>query len=319
MRLVRFVVVLLFISQTYQHHMFADVFNVSANVLANTLLIQTEHKQGAETVRQTGTAFTIDVDGRQYLITAKHMVAGMSSEGVVGVAEFDDHHKIYYRPFTMKIFPCRGPADIAVLIPLSQLTVGDTMETAPNFTFGQNAYFVGFPFGMYSTAKSDPRQRPVGMVKGNLISGVQYESDGTPEGTNDADLILLDGYNVFGFSGSPIVYLDTHSTPIRSYVIGVISGFQPDYGSVLVPKKIRREDIKPEDRGSGRLVEGEIIDGRLVGSSGHFVRFEPKRVNNKPTNEMVMLNTGIVRAYGIQAAINVIKLHPIGPLVSKRQ
>ena len=44
---------------------------VTSNVLRRTLLIQAS---------ETGTAFTIDIDGRQYIITAKHIVKGLPSD-----------------------------------------------------------------------------------------------------------------------------------------------------------------------------------------------------------------------------------------------
>jgi hypothetical protein len=142
-------------------------------------------------------------------------------------------------------------------------------------------------------------------VKRGLVSGVKYQS------ADDSDLILLDGYNVFGFSGSPVTYWDlpNGTTSAHSYVIGVISGFVPNYGSVMVPKEIRPENIKPEDREHGLIVE-------LPEHPGHVYRLEEKKTNGKRSNEMVALNTGIVRSYGIEAALKVIRLHPIGPVVS---
>ena len=268
----------------------AGKYNVAGNVLLNTLLIQTPLGKG--------TGFTIDVDGRQYLVTARHMVRGMGPEGTIEVASFDNGNKVMFTPYRMKIFSCEGSIDVAVLIPPVRLTEGDTMQPT-DLVMGQDAYFIGFPFGMYSAGKINPPgvTRPVGFVKQGLVSAVQYQSDG------DADLILLDGYNVFGFSGGPVTYWEP---PNHSYVIGVISGFRPTYGDLLVPKEIRQEDVKPEDLGTGRIIE----------KSGHVYRLEEPKVNGKKTGEVVMMNTGIVHSYSIQAAIKLIRLHAIGPVIA---
>jgi hypothetical protein len=223
-----------------------EKYNVAGNVFVNTLMIQTSSGQG--------TGFTIDVDGRQYLITAKHMVNGMGSEGIIGIGKFGSAGGIEFEPYRMQIFRCAGSIDIAVLIPPLRLTTGETMEPTgeTSFIIGQDAYFVGFPFGAYQNARSNgDRARPFGFVKRGLVSGVQYQS------AEDADLILLDGYNIFGFSGSPVTYweLPNGTSPAHSYVIAVISGFVPNYGPVMVPKEIRPQDIKPEDRERGLIVE----------------------------------------------------------------
>jgi hypothetical protein len=258
-----------------------------------------------QTSNGQGTGFTIDVDGRQYLITARHLVNGMGPQGTVQIGKFGSTatSPIAFDNFVMQIFRCPGSIDIAVLVPPAPLTVVETMVPVDSsgFFIGQNAYFVGFPLGMHSQAKTNP-PRPIGFVKQGMISGVQYEQDG------DGDLIFLDGYNVFGFSGSPVTYWEPQNdkTPARSYVIGVISGFTADSNLVVVPKEIKPSEVKPSDRERGRILE----------LPGHVYKLEEKKVNGKKTNEMVMMNTGIVRSYGIESALKLIHQHPIGPLTS---
>jgi hypothetical protein len=279
----------------------AGADNVSTAVFASTLMIHTRNGQA--------TGFTIDVDGRQYLITARHVVAGMEPEGTVEIATFNNANKLVYKSLTMKIFSCAGSIDIAVLVPPIRLTAGDTMEPQLEMTFGADAYFTGFPageypFGTYSSAKANAEaSAPVPLVKKGMISGVQYQVDG------DGELILLDGYNVVGFSGSPITYWQLPTATdqkFHSYVIGVVSGFTPDFGPVLVPKEVRSQDVKAEDK---------IVT--MPDHPGHVYKLEPKEIDGKKTYETVMLNTGIVRSYGIKPAIDLIKLHPIGPSVSQ--
>jgi hypothetical protein len=48
---------------------------ITSNVLRRVLMIQVG--------TTSGSSFTIDVDGRQYLITAKHLVAGLKLEDTI--------------------------------------------------------------------------------------------------------------------------------------------------------------------------------------------------------------------------------------------
>ena len=66
----------------------------------------------------TATGFTIAVDGREYLITAKHVVTGLGDQGVVGIDQNGVWHDLSFQ-----ILRCDDPIDIAVLVPPQQLTV----------------------------------------------------------------------------------------------------------------------------------------------------------------------------------------------------
>jgi hypothetical protein len=109
---------------------------VSGNVYDRTVLLKT-------TVG-TGTAFAIDIDNRQYLVTARHMVTGLG-----------DHHQVsvlrenQWKSLEVTIFRCKDPIDIAVLVPNQLLTHADALPVSypSKLYFGQELFFVGFPFG----------------------------------------------------------------------------------------------------------------------------------------------------------------------------
>ena len=78
----------------------------------------------------TGTAFTIEVDGRQYLVTAKHVVAGQPDANASvriyrGKNSFSD--------LQVDILRCDDPIDIAVLArkePIAPATYAPLIATA---------------------------------------------------------------------------------------------------------------------------------------------------------------------------------------------
>lgn len=191
----------------------------------------------------------------------------------------------------MKIFRCDDPIDIAVLIPPEQLTITFPLEpTAKGMQYGQDMYFIGFPFGMKSAITG--AAYPFGFVKKVVLSGMQY--------TGSSHVAFLDGYNVFGFSGSPVVF--RVGNDFTHNVMSVVSGFEANLGPVLIPKEIKRSDIKPKDREAGLVIEKNgktfLLDETASGMT-------------------VKLNTGIVRCYGIEHAVDLTRQHAIGPLTSE--
>ncbi len=175
-----------------------------------------------------GTGFTLDVDARQYLITAKHVVASLSSEGAIEIHKLGDHWDL----INIKIFRCDDPIDIAILVPPSQLTPALRLEpSSASFFFGQDVYFVGFPYGLSMNVARDVNYGfPIAFMKKGIISAAAA--------VNGGRIIFLDGHNNPGFSGGPIVHRDLNQSDVVFKLLGVVSGFRPETTPVLKPEKI---------------------------------------------------------------------------------
>jgi S1-C subfamily serine protease len=240
----------------------------------------------------TATAFTVDVDGREYLITAKHVVQGLKDKDKIDVFMDGD-----WSPLDVDIFRCEGSVDIAVLIPPHQLTVNfDLPFENKSFYVGQDAYFLGFPYGLQAPAHGLNGPYPLAIVKRGTISGLIPLAEGS-KGT----MLLLDGYNNPGFSGGPIVYRDLNQSGVVLNVIGVVSGFEPE----VVPA-MKEHDIKsPADAGQEAKAQPWRIKKRSNGTYFEYV----------DNGAYVALNTGIVIGYEINPAIDLIRQHPVGPEV----
>jgi hypothetical protein len=235
----------------------------------------------------TGSAFTMDVDGRQYILTAKHLVASLKDNDSVNVFKGDQWLSI-----PVKVLKCDDPIDIAVLVPDKPLTLNFELSASPadhQVTYGQEVYFVGFPFGLHMDSADLNQGYPLAFVKKGVLSAIAKE--------NGALVILLDGFNNHGFSGGPMVYRDVKNPNGNFYVLGVISGFRPELSSVMRPEK-----LKPGEDTS------KLEQWRLIKKDGQTAIL-------KDTEQMVALNTGIVIGYGIKHAIDLIQSHPIGPKV----
>jgi hypothetical protein len=256
---------------------------VTSNVFRRVFLIQVGDA--------TATAFTIDVDGRQYLITAKHVVAALGADGLINIRKNDR-----WLPLKVKVLRCDDPIDIAVLVPPEQLSVTwELPADSMGAQFGQEVYFVGFPYdvssGYFTNDASANGGFPVGFIKKATLSGLHN--------ANNANWFYLDGHNNPGFSGSPVLFRDLDKGGFAYRVLGVISNYQAEYFPVLDPKAISPSDITSDD----------IAKSRIVRKGNQTYRLED-------TGKVVSANTGIIVAYGINQAVELIKKNASGPKTS---
>jgi hypothetical protein len=241
----------------------------------------------------TATAFTYDVDGREYLITAKHVVQGLRDDDKIDIFIHND-----WRPIRVKIFRCDDPIDIAVLIPPYQLTVNFPLTNEGSFQFGQDAYFIGFPYGMRNSLLGMNGPYPLALIKRGTISTLVPIDVG-----KKASMILLDGYNNPGFSGGPIVFRDFHESGFVLRVVGVVHGFYPE----VVPTMKPRDIAQPADASAEAKSQPWRVQQRKDGSWFEYI----------DSGEFVALNTGIVQGFILQPAIDLIRQHPTGPEVKE--
>jgi Trypsin-like peptidase domain len=261
---------------------------VTANVFERVLQVRVNAGTSYEA---TATAFTVDVDGREYLMTAKHVVQHLKNDDKVDI--FMNNN---WSSLAVKIFRCDDPIDIAVMVAPYQLTVNlDLPFDKTNFFYGQDAYFLGFPYGLESQAHGANGPYPLAIIKRGTISGTYN----TQDPTKVANAILLDGYNNPGFSGGPIVYRDLNQNNVLMKLVAVVSGFLPE----VVPVMKEHDISSPANAEKAAKAQPWRIRKRADGSYFEYV----------DNGTYVPLNTGIVIGYFVQPAIDLIRAHPIGP------
>jgi S1-C subfamily serine protease len=164
----------------------------------------------------TGTAFTVDYQGKLYLVTARHVVAGLPERNatlqVRRANKWEDLHTV------KTLFPPSSEADIAVFETdekISQPFKVTTMGKTEGVTMGQQVWFLGYPFeGLGSP----------GDGKGTVIPFMKRGTMSAIDGTNpDAVVLYIDGFNNPGFSGGPIVFWNFTSHTYE--IIGVVCDY----------------------------------------------------------------------------------------------
>jgi trypsin-like peptidase len=213
---------------------------IGVSLILSAAQLLTTHICGAQDVRgnvvgrifriaygnKSGSSFAIEVDGRQYLITAKHVVQGIKDGDSISLLNKDKA----WQPLSAKvIYPERTDVDIAALALPEVITRAETVNPTLNgVLLGQHCYFLGFPFGL---ASFQGGWAPIPFVKQALISAIQFP------------LIYLDGMNNPGFSGGPIFFIDQNTRELKFG--GVISAYRYSYAEVL---RKRSNETRPLDQ-----------------------------------------------------------------------
>lgn len=198
----------------------------------------------------SGSSFTVEIDRRQYLVTARHVVAGVSDGDSISLLR--DGHWV---PYAVRRIPVDPPeADIAVLALPSVLPQTFPVQAASEaFALGEELYFLGFPFGVSFPGVPQASGFPLPFVKHAICSAF-----GPVRGV---DYVFLDGYDNPGFSGGPIV----RANPRGITILGVISGFR--YSDEPVLKDGKQSDLKY--RANTGIVLGIGISHALRAISKH--------------------------------------------------
>ena len=223
-----------------------------------------------------GTCFTIDVDNRQYIVTAYHVVTSFDSQN----CPLEIYNKHYFGgwqclPIELVghyIDPDRDEKDkdgVSVFAPKQQISVTFPLPpTAEGITCYDDLYILGFPYGASGgvspkDAAKLHRGFPLPLAKKGILSAWYLE-----EG-----VMLLDAYNMKGFSGGPVIMKsDKHSKNGKDFVVvGVVSGYPFERAPVYL----------------------SIDDEEIEIPSVHFQE-----------------NTGLTIAYSIDHAVKLIRQQP---------
>ena len=183
---------------------------VTANAIHRTLHIGRADSQG--------TAFTVDHGGKQYLVTARHVVEGIASGERISVAHQEQQELIEINVVGVG----EGAVDVAVLACQQQLSPMHQLEpTTAGLVYGQQAYFLGFPFGWDAGGEHINHGLPLPFVKAGVISAW---TNGTVK------RIYIDSHVNEGFSGGPVVFSppgDQKVLRVAGVVVGYPKRFQP--------------------------------------------------------------------------------------------
>lgn len=209
---------------------------------------------------ETATCFTVDIDGKQYIVTARHALPGIGQAVTIQL-----QHDGQWKDLNCSLVGfAPDEVDIAVLAPPHAISPSHPLEpTTKDMFLSQDAYFLGFPYGLQAEVGGLNADFPLPLVKKACVSMLTFAPGKTK-------YLLLDGHNNPGFSGGPVIF-SPHGQLQNVRVAGVISGYKFVWDKVFI--------------------------------------------QDKETDLAVKYNTGIVVAYSIDYAVELIRANPIGALV----
>ena len=142
----------------------------------------------------TGTAFAIDHNTKQYLITARHVIEKINPNNQIEI-----FHNQQWKDLKVQVVGLgQGTIDLAVLACSVHLAPALTLEpTMGGLIIGQQVYFLGFPFGWDGDGEQLNRDFPVPFIKAGIVSALQL---------NPTRLIYVDAHGNQGFSGGPVIF-----------------------------------------------------------------------------------------------------------------
>jgi len=160
----------------------------------------------------TGSAFTIEINEQQYIITARHIVENIREEDNIFI-----YYDLGWNDLKVKTISFDDPKfDVIVLVPDFQITPKtDIKFTMDGLCIGQDIYFLGFPFGLKTEVGELNSNFPLPFVKKGTCSAI----DSTDK---EFKKIWIDGFSNPGFSGGPIVFKDYSSGNFK--IAGLLKG-----------------------------------------------------------------------------------------------
>ncbi len=206
---------------------------VTSNVYLRTFFIK---------ALEYGTAFTIEVAGQEYLITARHLLD--RSEDWLPIEIY--LNGVWNKVRANVVGHCAGEADITVLRLPHRLTDSTYKlpPTAAHIVIGQDVYFLGYPYKLWGNSPETMPGRPVAFVKKGTLSNIDFAH---------SHEFYVDAINNAGFSGGPLVFA-TPENPNEFRIAAVVSKFRTEYERV-------------------EFVDGELTELQVPYNTGFLVAY----------------------------------------------
>jgi hypothetical protein len=177
--------------------------------------------------QEFGTAFTIDVDSQQYLVTVDHLIPTGCGE-----CSIDIWRDNAWMSLTGKAIRPHSSDVAAVAIFLTERLSPESTawSKVDELQLAQQMDFIGFPFGLRTAENTGAEISEIPFVKTGILSAIDSRNP-------QAVILYVDGHNNPGFSGGPVVFYPQGESEPR--IAGVLIGYRWDALPV-----VKREDLR---------------------------------------------------------------------------
>jgi hypothetical protein len=168
-----------------------------------------------------GTAFSIDVEEKQYLVTARHLFEDPLSVKSLKIFYQNTWHEIQ----VTSVGVGRGEIDVIVFALTILVTPKDLTLPASDegIIMGQDVYFAGYPYMMWADFGDVLAGRPGPFIKKGTLSTIISD--------NGTQKFFVDAINNEGFSGAPLLFSNPGANNYR--VAAVVASFKTEHERVI--------------------------------------------------------------------------------------
>jgi len=186
---------------------------VSQHVLERTFCICADNSMG--------TAFVVEYDGKNYLVTARHL---FQKSGYQNKMTINIQYQSTWKPISVEIYYHENNSIDAAVIKTDYFKdryFGGVKYQSNKMAVSQDVFMLGFPYGLSTNQFNVNKGYPIPIVKKGILSGMINEED--------IQSCLIDWDNNQGFSGGPVVFRDIAEGKYskEEYIAGVIQGYRP--------------------------------------------------------------------------------------------
>ena len=187
---------------------------ITSNIIQRVFLVSKDNDKG--------TAFTIEVENVQYLISARHVFDSLENNERTEITIFKNNewqtiqvvsHLLDNQEIDIIVFSLEND-----LSPRHPIQIG-----AEGVTWGQDTYFLGFPYGMFVEDNNINNNFPFPFVKKATYSA----GNNHPE---EGQIAYLDGHTNKGFSGGPVVFIRQETGQLT--ILGVMKSYVVHEGEI---------------------------------------------------------------------------------------
>ena len=169
-----------------------------------------------------GTCFTLEVERKQYLVTAKHVIKSLLEHEMHQQEVFLFRGKKWIPLPVTLVGASPEPCDVAVLAAYQQISLLHPLPAgSAGMVLSQDVFFLGFPFGFSTVVNELNGGFPIPFVKKAICSTLN---------TKEEHFFYLDGHNNPGFSGGPVVFNRPGEKENR--IAAVVSGYHARLNSL---------------------------------------------------------------------------------------
>jgi len=173
---------------------------------------------------QTGTGFLIDIEGQQYFVTAKHVLHATDAQGQLidplqAGSNIDIFRDNAWLPLPVVSVAHSADSDVSIFTLRIQIPAHPLPANMSGLVYGQDVFFLGFPYGLSFDVGEVNRNFPMPLVKKGIVSAMFF--------TEPGQRFFVDGHNNPGFSGGPVVFKVPGENDFK--IAGVISGYAPEH------------------------------------------------------------------------------------------